>query len=99
MYKRKTRGGKGRGGRRGKSGLKVKKIVMQHRYKSGKEKDDKLMKKFAKVEETPPVKKNIKVDPKELIDLEMVSDGAMTLCILYLCILVILMGKMYTAIF
>lgn len=54
--------------------FKPKKIVLEKRYKSGKEKDDKLMKKFAKVEETPTEeKKDVKVDPKELINLETVS--------------------------
>lgn len=54
--------------------FKPKKIVLEKRYKSGKEKDDKLMKKFAKVEEAPmEEKKDVKVDPKELINLEMVG--------------------------
>lgn len=72
MHKRTKRGGiRGRGGRRVTKKIKAKKIVMEKRYKSGTEKDDKLMKKFAKVQETPTAKKDINVDPKELIDLEM----------------------------
>lgn len=80
MHKKTRRGGRGRGGRRVKKALvfKEKRIVLRKRYKSGKEKDDKLMKKFAKVEETPTIKQYTNADPKQLIDLDIVSSWKVT---------------------
>ena len=65
---------KGRGVRRVGKGIKKRRLVMKKHYKNGKEKDNKLMKKFDKVQETKTVQDTkIKVDPTQLIILDMVS--------------------------
>lgn len=62
-------------GRRARPDIPKKNIILKKkRYRSSKEKHQKLMKKFShKVKETPKAKKDINVDPTQLINLKMVS--------------------------
>lgn len=78
-------GRKGHNGRRVRMNIKKKSIVMKKHYKSGKEKDNKLMKKFANVQETQTLEDTkVKSDSNQLINLDMVSGQLVTEPIFYI---------------